>query len=110
MADSKSELREIKRFGGTPQPNSGRGKHKKGDATLGPFVVDVKEYSKSYSLSMGNWAKISTDAQTSGLYAPALNIVLGDEGSPRARLWVVDEIMFMQMYEAWMEKQERDSE
>lgn len=103
LADFKSERNEIKRFGGKPQPNSGRGAVKKGDAILGPFVVDVKEYSKSYSISMDNWAKVNTDARVSGHYSPALNLVLGDPSSPRCRLWVIDDTMFKQMLEAWNE-------
>lgn len=104
MANLKSEREEIKRFNGKPQPNSGRGAHKKGDATLGPFVVDVKEYEKSYSVSVANWAKISTDARTSGFFHPALNIVLGDPAQRRTRLWVIDDDMFQEMLEAWEEK------
>ena len=34
----------------------------KGDATWGDFVVDFKEYSKSFSLTPAVWAKICTDA------------------------------------------------
>lgn len=104
MADSKSEKAEIKRFGGKPQPNSGRGAKRKGDAILGPFMVDVKEYGNSYSISMENWAKVNTDARTSGFYSPALNLVLGDDTKPRCRLWVIDNDMFMLMYEAYQEK------
>jgi len=102
LATKESELAEIKRFGGTPQKNSGRGAVKKGDAILEPFLVDVKEYSKSYSVSIENWAKISSDAIKSGGYQPALNIVLGDTN--RVRVWVVSEAMFLEMHEAWQEK------
>ena len=104
MANLKSERDEIKRFGGKPQPNSGRGHNKKGDATLGPFVVDVKEYAKSFAVSIKNWAKVLTDARKSGFYHPAFNIVLGDPESPRLRLWVVGDDMFHEMLEAWEEK------
>lgn len=102
MADAKSEAAEIKRFGGKAQKNSGRGPVAKGDATLGPFIVDVKEYKKSYSVSIENWAKISSDAVRMGRMQPALNVVLGDTN--RVRLWVVSERMFMEMLEAWKEK------
>jgi hypothetical protein len=100
MADNKSELAEIKRFGGKPQKNSGRGWRKKGDATLGPFLVDVKEFGKTFGLSRSVWAKISTDAIRNERKQPALNVVLGDT----LRLWVVEEKMFMEMLEAWEEK------
>lgn len=97
------ELAEIKRFGGTPVKNSGRGL-KKGDATLGPFLVDVKEYEKSFSVSEDFWAKISTDSISNGLRQPALRIVLGKMGERRTRLWVIGDSMFDEMLEAWTEK------
>lgn len=106
MADSKSEAAEIKRIGATAQKNSGRGKHHKGDAILEPFLVDIKEYEKSYSLSKENWAKVCTDAIKREKRQPALNIVLGEAGGPRTRLWVVGERMFEEMREAWLEKYE----
>lgn len=102
MADKKSEAAEIKRFGGKAQKNSGRGAVAKGDAILGPFLVDVKEYSKSYSISVDNWAKISSDAVKAGRLQPALAIVLDG----RVRVWAISELMFMEMLEAWKEKYE----
>lgn len=104
MADSKTEAYEIKRFGGRAQKNSGRGTHNKGDATLGPFLVDVKEYARSFGLSRSVWAKVSTDAIRKEKRIPALNVVLGDT----LRLWVVEERMFMEMLEAWQEKYGED--
>jgi hypothetical protein len=102
LADKKSEAAEIKRFGGKAQKNSGRGAVAKGDAILGPFLVDVKEYSKSYSISVDNWAKISSDAVKAGRLQPALAIVLDG----RVRVWAISELMFMEMLEAWKEKYE----
>ena len=104
MASKKSELNEIKRFGGTPQKNSGRGPVAKGDGLLDPFLVDVKEYAKSYSVSISNWAKICSDAIKAGGHQPAINIVLGETN--RVRLWVVSEEMFLEMRQAWKEKYE----
>lgn len=101
MANAKSELREISRFGGNAQKNSGRGKHRKGDATLGPFTVDVKEYSKGYSISRTNWAKICTDAAKNG-NEPALMLALG-EGQQTTRVWVVGDQMFKEMLGAWQQ-------
>lgn len=101
------EKEEIKRDGGKPQKNSGRGRIQKGDATLGPFCYDVKEYGKSFSLSMDVWAKISGDSYKSSSgndrYEPALKIVLG-EGNYKIRLWTIEDEMFKQMLEAWEEK------
>jgi hypothetical protein len=106
MADSKTEAQEIARFGGRPQKNSGRGAHQKGDATLGPFLVDVKEYEKSYSISVENWAKICTDAVQSGRMQPALAIVLGKNDGRKVRVWAISDRMFHEMLEAWQEKYE----
>lgn len=104
MADSKSELAEIKKMGGRAQKNSGRGLYQKGDATLGPFVVDVKEYKKTFGLSRDVWAKVSTDASKHRA-EPTLMVCLG-EGVATTRLWVVGDEMFHQMLEAWREKYE----
>jgi|SRR5215203_1003003 len=101
MATKRSERDEIKRFGGRPQPNSGRGSQK-GDAKRGPFLIDVKEYVSSYGLSRTSWAKVSTDASRHGLQ-PALMVALG-EGAEIVRLWVVGDSMMKEMLEAWEEK------
>lgn len=84
-----SERSEIARDGMRAQKNSGRGQIQKGDATFGPFVVDIKEYSKSFSISKSVWAKICTDAIRSGGYDPALKLVLGTDS--KVRLWVVED-------------------
>jgi hypothetical protein len=110
MATAKSEREEIRSAGAKPQPNSGRGSHKKGDAILEPFCVDIKEYEKSYSLSVKGWAKVCTDAFSSGRRLPAFKIVLGKRGENRLRLWVVGDQMFQEMREAWLEKYGEDNE
>ena len=97
------EKEEVRRDGGRPQKNSGRGKIQKGDAILTPFCYDIKEYEKSFGLSESVWAKTCDDAFSSGRYEPALKIVLGLPNS-KVRLWVVEDEMFHQMREAWLEK------
>lgn len=97
------EKEEIKRDGGKPQKNSGRGRIQKGDAILEPFCYDIKEYEKSFSLSKDVWAKICDDAFRSGRREPALKIVLGSANT-KTRLWVIEDEMFQQMREAWEEK------
>lgn len=104
MATRKTELSEIKRFGGTPTKNSGRGQIQKGDAILFPFTVDVKEYRTSFSVSRENWAKICTDAARNG-NEPSLMLAIG-EGEATVRVWVVADEMFKQMLMAWREKHE----
>lgn len=94
-----SEASEVRRLGAKAQPNSGRGKHKKSDAILGPFVYDIKEYAKSFSVSRDVWAKVCSDTITVDMHMqPALQLVLGD---PPIRLWVIEEGMFLEMLEAW---------
>lgn len=98
-----NEAAEIKRVGGTPVKNSGRGLAK-GDFVLEPFLGDVKEYAKSFAITQDMWAKISTDSIKNGKRQPTLRLVIGEEGKPRTRLWVVGDSMFMEMLEAWREK------
>ncbi len=105
MATKKTEALELERIGATPVKNSGRGVDK-GDGTLGPFLVDVKEYSKSYSVSRENWAKITSDSIQNGRRQPLLVLVLGDEKP--VRVWCVGESMGMEMLEAWNEKYNND--
>lgn len=101
VATAASELAEIARFGGTPQKNSGRGT-RKGDAILEPFLVDVKEAEKSFTLNEKVWGKVCTDAIVSERRQPALNVVLGVTN--KSRLWVISDEMFKEMHQAWKEK------
>lgn len=106
MADARSELYELKRLGAVPQKNSGRGKHDKGDGILdNTWMVDVKEYAKSFGLSMGVWAKTCTDAFRAGSKEPLLKIVLGEENK-KVRLVVISETMFIDMKTVYLKDQE----
>lgn len=98
-----SELNEIKRDGGRAQKNSGRGQYQKGDAKIGPFCYDIKEFNKSFSVSKDVWGKVCTDAFKSGRMVPALKLVLGT-GDHKTRLWVIGDDMFKEMLETWEEK------
>lgn len=103
-----SEKGEIKRDGAIEQRNSGRGKTQKGDATLGPFCIDYKEYDEQFGVSRKVWAKITTDAWKSRKL-PALKLTLGSEGdTTKTRLWVISDTMFHEMLEAWNEKYGQD--
>lgn len=86
---------------GSAQPNSGRRQHGrfKGDAKVGPFVYDIKEYAKSFAISASTWAKVSTDAVRAG-GIPAIKVVIGS-GRETVRLWVISDAMFKEMLEAW---------
>ena len=94
-----SEQAEIKRDGAKAQKNSGRDKTQKGDAVLGRFLYDIKEYSKGFSVNRTVWAKACTDA-LSGRKVPALKLVLGEPGN-RIRLWVIDDHTFKEMNDLW---------
>lgn len=84
-----SERSEIKRMNAKGHKNSGRGQYQKGDASWKNFIVDVKEYSKSFSLTKDVWAKIVTDTlRTDKTKSPALKVVLGDE--QKVRLAVIE--------------------
>lgn len=103
-----SEKNEIKKHGMKALKNSGRGRLQKGDATMNGLVVDIKEYTKSYSISRDNWRKICTDAFTTDPDSePALMLVLG-EGSSKVRLAVVEWSMFAEMWELWKKNQSLD--
>lgn len=97
-----TEKNEANRDGARLHRNSGRGWMEKGDASLGVFCVDYKEYTESFSVSRNVWAKTTKDALRMRKY-PALKLVLGGDG-PKVRLWVIDDAMFHEMYAAWNEK------
>lgn len=97
-----TEKSQVKRLKARPQKNSGRGKHKKGDATKGNFLIDVKEYGKSYSVTQDKWAKVSSDAWLAGNRTPSINLVLGDES--KTRLLIVPEDVGIEMMELYNEK------
>jgi hypothetical protein len=98
-----SEKYESKRDGADLHRNSGRGWIQKGDASLGDLCVDYKEYSESFSVSRGVWAKVTKDALRMRKL-PALKLILGRE--KKLRLWVISDDLFHEMYDAWKEKYE----
>lgn len=87
-----TEQSESKRDGSKLQPNSGRGKYKKGDAKNDYFLIDYKEFSESFSISRKVWAKLCSDLIAGGRIdgrSPTLKVVLGKTN--KLRLWVVEE-------------------
>jgi len=93
-----SERGELKRIGARPHRNSGRGPVK-ADGSLDDFVVDVKEYSKSYSVSQDSWSKIVSDTmKVDRQKNPALMIVLGSEHK-KVRLAIIEWEVFEQLRE-----------
>jgi len=100
-----SEASEIKRMGAKAQKNSGRGQHDKGDAVLEPFLVDIKEYDESFSVSRSNWAKLTGDAFKADRRVPAFYLALGSkESNDKLRLWVIHDDMMQELRELWLEK------
>jgi hypothetical protein len=84
-----SERGEASRIGAVQHKNSGRG-IKKGDATWRNYVVDFKEYSKSFSINQEVWAKAVTDClKVDRSKSPAIIVVLG-EGNKKIRLAVIE--------------------
>ena len=85
-----SERQELRRIGATSHKNSGRGQYQKGDGNIERFVIDIKEYGKSLSLSEDMWAKIVTDClRTDNKKNPLLMAVLG-KGGRKTRLAVIE--------------------
>jgi hypothetical protein len=83
-----TEKSELKRIGAKPHKNSGRGM-KKADGTLDNFIVDVKEYSKSFSVSQDVWAKIVTDTiRVDPNKSPVIMLVLGE--TKKVRLAIIE--------------------
>jgi hypothetical protein len=98
VATNKTEASELKKMGAKVHKNSGRGIIK-GDGSLDEFVVDVKEYNKSYSISVDNWAKICTDTmKVDKSKSPMLQLVLTNEGRT-VRLSVVEWSMMEELLE-----------
>ena len=78
-----TERGEAKRIGAKLHKNSGRGM-KKGDMSWNNYVVDSKEYSKSFSVTQDVWAKVVTDTlRVDKNKSPALLIVLGEQHKTR---------------------------
>jgi hypothetical protein len=83
-----SERSELKRIGAKQHKNSGRNMMK-ADGNLDRYVVDVKEYAKSFSINQDVWAKIVTDTlRVDPNKNPVLMIVLGE--SKKIRLAIIE--------------------
>jgi hypothetical protein len=93
-----SEREELKRIGAKQHKNSGRGMVK-ADGSNEDFVIDVKEYSKSFSINQDNWAKIVMDTMSvDRKKSPAIMLVLG-KGRQKVRLAIIEWEVFEQLRE-----------
>jgi TFIIF-interacting CTD phosphatase-like protein len=91
-----SERGELKRIGAKQHKNSGRG-IVKADGSNDQFVIDVKEYSKSFSINNSNWSKIVMDTMSVDRKKnPAIMLVLG-EGDKKIRLAIIEWNVFEEM-------------
>jgi hypothetical protein len=72
-----SERGEAKRIGAKQHRNSGRN-YTKGDASWRSYVLDFKEFSKSFSINREVWAKVVTDClKVDKKKSPAICLILG---------------------------------
>lgn len=94
---NKVEVIEARRDGATLVRNSGRGMFK-GDATMGPFLVDYKYGSKGFTINVSKWAKINSDAFQNGMRIPTLKLILENLPDP-VRLFIIDENSMMEYKE-----------
>ncbi len=104
-----TERSEAKADGARLQANSGRGKHRKADATMSgtiaKYVVDYKEYAKGFRLTPEIWAKLNTDAWQVDTQAEGiLKLVIGTD-TP-IRVAVVDWDHFMALNQEITELQD----
>jgi hypothetical protein len=92
-----SERAELKRIGAQAHKNSGRGM-KKADGNLDRYIVDVKEYSKSFSVTQDVWAKIVTDTlKTNPNKSPVIMLALGEH--KKVRLAIIEWSEFEELRE-----------
>ena len=90
----RNEREEAKRDGAKPVKNSGRG-FRKGDATLGDFVLDYKHNGASFTLTRKNWIKMRKDAWNSNYKYPCISVVLGEDSD--VKVAIIDWDLFKQL-------------
>lgn len=98
-----SERSELKRIGAKAHKNSGRNM-KKADGSLDKYVVDVKEYRQSFSISRDVWAKIVTDTlRVDPNKSPVIMVVLGEQ--QKTRLAIIEWSEFEELRERYEREQ-----
>lgn len=107
-----SEYQEARRDGAKLVKNSGRSTStNKGDAILDKVIlVDYKEGKKSFNFTKEVWAKLRTDAVKQGNLEPTLKVILGDQDESKLRVFIIEEDLFYEMKDAWVEKYGDDDE
>lgn len=89
---TNNERREAKKDGAKLVKNSGRGL-RKGDATLGRYLVDYKHYAKSFTLSSEAWNKHAKDAWKDNYREPLIILKFADG----TKLAIVDWNIFKEL-------------
>lgn len=90
-----SERGEASRIGARLHKNSGRN-YTKGDASWKDYVVDFKEFAKSFSITQSVWAKVVTDTlKVDRKKSPAICLVLGG----KTRLAIIEWSEFERLVE-----------
>lgn len=83
-----SERGEAKKIGARLHKNSGRN-NIKGDASWNNYILDFKEFSKSFSITQDVWAKVVTDTlKVDRSKSPAIYLSLGE--NHKIRLAIIE--------------------
>jgi len=91
-----TERGEASRINAKLQKNSGRGRIQKGDATWKSYVLDFKEFSRSFSITQSVWAKVVTDTlKVDRKKSPAICLILDG----KTRLAIVEWSEFERLVE-----------
>ena len=91
-----TERGEASRINAKLQKNSGRGRIQKGDATWKTYVLDFKEFTKSFSITQDVWAKVVTDTlRVDRKKSPAICLILNG----KTRLAIIEWSEFERLVE-----------
>lgn len=92
-----TERGEASRIGAKLHKNSGRN-YTKGDASWNDYVLDFKEFSKSFSVTQDVWAKVVTDCmKVDRTKSPAIALALGT--THKVRLAIIEWSEFERLVE-----------
>jgi len=92
-----TERGEASRINAKLQKNSGRGRIQKGDAIWKSYVLDFKEFSRSFSITQNVWAKVVTDTlKVDRKKSPAICLILDG----KTRLAIIEWSEFERLVES----------
>ena len=92
-----TERGEASRINAKLQKNSGRGRIQKGDAIWKSYVLDFKEFSRSFSITHNVWAKVVTDTlKVDRKKSPAICLILDG----KTRLAIIEWSEFERLVES----------